>query len=88
LPGTEAKDTTLDDPSFIDDVTIALRNLDCGMECVGVVSDALDRGVRLHRRALDEALEAAKSAEMVDSVGGIRMLVSDTISKRAVPGMT
>jgi tetratricopeptide (TPR) repeat protein len=77
----EAKDTTLlDDPSFIDDVTIALRKLDCGVECVGVVSDALDRGVRLHRRALEEALEAAKSAEMVDSRGDIRMLVSDTIS--------
>jgi hypothetical protein len=78
----EAKDTTLlDDPSFIDDVTIALRKLDCGVECVGVVNDALDRGVRLHRRALEEALEAAaKSSQMADSVGGIRMLVSDTIS--------
>jgi tetratricopeptide (TPR) repeat protein len=77
----EAKDTTLlDDPSFIDDVTMALRKLDCGVECVGVVSDALDRGVRLHRRALEEALEAAKNAEMEESVGGIRMLLSDTIS--------
>jgi tetratricopeptide (TPR) repeat protein len=77
----EAKDTTLlDDPSFIDDVTIALRKLDCGVECVEVVRDALDRGVRLHRRALEEALEASKSAEIEDSVGGIRMLVSDTIS--------
>lgn len=77
----EAKDTTLlDDPSFIDDVTLALRKLDCGVECVGIVSDALDRGVRLHRRALEEALEAAKSAEMMDSAEGLRMLVTDTIS--------
>jgi tetratricopeptide (TPR) repeat protein len=76
----EAKDTTLhDDPSFIDDVAIALRKLDCGVECVDVVRGALDRGVRLHRRALEEALEASQSVEMVDSVGGIRMLVSDTI---------
>jgi hypothetical protein len=77
----EAKDTTLlDDPSFIDDVTIALRKLDCGVECVGVVNDALDRGVRLHRRSLEEALEAAKSAEIVDPVEGIRMLMTDTTS--------
>jgi hypothetical protein len=77
----EAKDTTLlDDPSFIDDVAVALHRLDCDVECVGVVSNALERGVRLHRRALEEALEAAKIAEMEDLVEDIRMLVTDTTS--------
>jgi tetratricopeptide (TPR) repeat protein len=79
----EAKETTLlDSSNFITDVAVALRRLDCDVECVGVVSDALARGVWLDDRALEEASAAARNAGMEGrTVDDIQMLVTDTTSR-------
>jgi hypothetical protein len=72
----ETKDSSLHhDVHFVDDVAKAFRQLQCNLDCVKYVEDALSRGVRVKQTTLDVALGAAQDDASVVLADDIQMML-------------
>ena len=72
----ETKDSSLHhDVYFVDDVAKAFRQLQCNVDCVKYVADALSRGVRVNQTTLDAALGAAQDDDSVVLDDDIQMML-------------
>lgn len=74
----EAQRTSLwTQPSFITSSAASLRILSANKECVQLVRDALSQGIRVSKRALKEALGAARDIDDSDSVEELSAAIED-----------
>jgi tetratricopeptide (TPR) repeat protein len=72
----EAKQTRLmSETNFITEVAIAYHRLGCHDACIDAVSDALVRGIKLSRAALDCAVQAADDADLHSATHDLRMML-------------
>jgi hypothetical protein len=72
----ETKDSSLHhDVYFVDDVAKAFRQLQCNLDCVKYVADALSRGVRVNHTTLGAALGAAQDDDSVVLATDIQMML-------------
>jgi hypothetical protein len=73
-----SKDTSLlEKPEFIDETAVALWRLDCFVECVELVTDAMSRGVTLNKAALQSAFQSAKNANVEEMTADIKLLLAE-----------
>jgi hypothetical protein len=72
----EAKETRLFfEPNFIYEASLALRRVGRHVECLQVVLDALSRGIKLNKEALENAVLAGQAAGFEDATSDIKMLL-------------
>jgi hypothetical protein len=72
----EAKETRLFfEPYFIYEASLALRRVGRHEECLQVILDALSRGVKLNKEALENAVLAGRAAGLEDATSDIKMLL-------------
>jgi hypothetical protein len=72
----EAEETRLFfEPNFIFEASLALRRVGRHVECLEVVTNAISRGLKLNKEALENAILAGQAAGMVEATSDIRMLL-------------
>jgi hypothetical protein len=72
----ETKDSSLHhDVHFVDDVAKAFRQLQCNLDCVKYVADALSRGVRVKQTTINTALGAAQDDDSVFLADDLQMML-------------